>query len=90
MTTKLLLAATVALGLGAGAVPAFAQSATTSQPSSTASADNGAVSVQAQNFSQPQTMGTQSGDYAAAPSAQVGQSIWSVLPKAERWDDPNG
>ena len=46
----LLVAASMAAGLAAGAAPAFAQSATTSQPGSTASAYNGAAgSVQAQN-----------------------------------------
>ena len=48
---KLLLAASMAAGLAAGAVPAFAQSATTSQPGSTASAHTGAAGpVQAQNY----------------------------------------
>jgi hypothetical protein len=44
----LLVAASMAAGLAAGAVPAFAQSVTTGQPGSTASAYNGA-GVQAQN-----------------------------------------
>ena len=45
---KLLLAASMAAGVAAGAVPAFAQSATTSQP---ALGDNGAApTVQAQNY----------------------------------------
>ena len=96
MTTKLLLAATVALGLAAGAVPAFAQSATTSQPGATsqpgsaALADNGAASVQAQNFSTPQTMGLQPSDSAATPSAHVGQGTLGALPSSEQWDEPNG
>jgi hypothetical protein len=46
----LLVAASMAAGLAAGAVPAFAQSVTIRQPGSTASAANGAAgSVQAQN-----------------------------------------
>jgi hypothetical protein len=48
---KLLIATSVAAGLAVGAVPAFAQSATTGQPGSGASADNSAAgSVQAQNY----------------------------------------
>ncbi len=39
---KLLAAASMAAGLAAGAVPAFAQSATTSQPGWAAAANNGA------------------------------------------------
>ena len=89
MTTKLLLAATMALGL-AGAVPAFAQSAATSQSGSTVPADNGAASVQAQNFGQPQTLGSQPSDFAATPSAHVGQGTWSSVPSSEQWEDPNG
>jgi hypothetical protein len=50
---KLLVAASLAAGLAAGAVPAFAQSATTSQPGWVATDDNGAAaSVQALNYTQ--------------------------------------
>jgi hypothetical protein len=49
---KLLVAASLAAGLAAGAVPAFAQSVTTSQPGRVATDDNGAASVQAQNYTQ--------------------------------------
>ncbi len=53
---KLLLAASIAAGLAAGAVPAFAQSATTNPPGRFATADNGAASpVQPQNYDQAQT-----------------------------------
>ena len=52
---KLLLATSMAAGLAVCAVPAFAQSATTSQPGWAAPANNGAAgSVQAQNFNQAQ------------------------------------
>jgi hypothetical protein len=52
---KLLIATSVAAGVAAAAVPAFAQSAMTSQPDWTALADNGAAgSVQAQNYSPTQ------------------------------------
>jgi hypothetical protein len=48
---KLLVAASLAASLAVGAMPAFAQSATTTQQNWTASADNGmASSVQAQNY----------------------------------------
>jgi opacity protein-like surface antigen len=50
---KLLVAASVAVGLGAGVVPAFAQSATASQPGWPATANNEAAgSVQAQYYTQ--------------------------------------
>lgn len=52
---KLLVAASMAAGLAAGAVPAFAQSATTSPPGRFATADNGVVgSVRLQNYNQLQ------------------------------------
>jgi hypothetical protein len=48
---KLLVAASVAAGLAVGAMPAFAQPATTGQPGWPATADNGAAgSVVAQNY----------------------------------------
>jgi hypothetical protein len=50
---KLLIAASVAAGLAAGAMPAFAQPATPSQPGWPATPDNEAAgSVQAQNYTQ--------------------------------------
>ncbi|HUN43520.1 MAG TPA: hypothetical protein VMU81_24760 [Acetobacteraceae bacterium] len=57
----LLVAASMAAGLAAGAVPAFAQSAMTNQPGPTASAYNGAV--EAQNHYQAQVpLSTQAQD----------------------------
>ncbi len=50
---NLLVAASLAAGLAAGAVPAFAQSATTSQQGSAVTADNQAAdTIQAQNYTQ--------------------------------------
>ena len=50
---KLLVAASLAAGLAAGAVPAFAQSATTTPPGRVVTAYNGATgSVQMQNYNQ--------------------------------------
>ncbi len=50
---KLLVAASLAAGLAAGAMPAFAQPAATSQSGWPATAENEAVgSVQAQNYGQ--------------------------------------
>jgi hypothetical protein len=66
---KLLAAASVAASLAAGAVPAFAQSATTSQTEWTAPADNGgAGSVQAQNYSPAQNYNPMQ-SYSPAPAA---------------------
>lgn len=55
---KLLAAASVAASFAVGVVPAFAQSATTSQADWAAPADNGAAtSVQAQNYSPARIFG---------------------------------
>jgi hypothetical protein len=52
---KLLVAASVVAGLAAGAVPAFAQSATTNPQGRFATAYNGGLgSVQGQNYNQAQ------------------------------------
>jgi hypothetical protein len=64
---KLLIAAGVAGGLAAGAVPAFAQSAMTSQPGWAANADNGvAGSTQAPY--------NEAFDYYQSPNYQAGIS----------------
>ncbi len=69
---KLLAAASLAASLAAGAVPAFAQSATTSRPDWIAPADNGAAgSVQAQNFSPAQNY-NRAQNYSPAQGATIG------------------
>ncbi len=63
---KLLVAASMAAGLAAGAVPAFAQSATTNPPGRFATADSGAAGlVRSQNYNQapaPMSDGAHVGD----------------------------
>ena len=77
MTNKLLLAATMAVGLAAGGVPAFAQSAATGQPGVTAPGNNATSAMQAQNFNQPQTTAAMPGNppnYGAMTTAPAAQS----------------
>jgi hypothetical protein len=73
---KLLVAATVAAGLAVGTAPAFAQSATTSQPGW--AADSGAVgSVQAQNYPNQQRGTYQAQDPISDPQPHVGTGAGS-------------
>jgi hypothetical protein len=75
---KLLIATSVAAGLAVGAVPAFAQSATTGQPGWGASADNGSAgAVQAQNYPYQAPGGYQAQDPTSDPHPHIGTGAGS-------------